>query len=84
MYKENGEVLSKLRLRGFRETSLSTHDFKPLYCIISNISRLQLEAAAVDNEASDRKCVHRLICSNVYFQVPLYNYTTRTYQKIYQ
>ena len=31
VYKSSGEVLSKLKSRGFRATSLSTYDFFTLY-----------------------------------------------------
>ena len=31
VYKNSGEVLSKLKSRGFRATSLSTYDFSTLY-----------------------------------------------------
>ena len=31
VYKNSGEVLSKLKLRGFRAISLSTYDFSTLY-----------------------------------------------------
>ena len=33
VYRNSGEVLSKLKSRGFRTTSLSTNDFSTLYTI---------------------------------------------------
>ena len=34
--KHSGEVLSKLKSRGFRATSLSTYDFSTLYTTFPN------------------------------------------------
>ena len=34
--KKSGEVLSKLKCRGFRATSLSTYDFSTLYTTLSH------------------------------------------------
>ena len=34
--KNSGEVISKLKLRGFRATSLSTYDFSTLYTTLSH------------------------------------------------
>ena len=36
VHKNSGEVLSKLKSRGFRATSLSTYDFSTLYTTLPN------------------------------------------------
>ena len=38
VYKNSGEVLSKLKSRGFRQTSLSTYDVFTLYTTLPNNS----------------------------------------------
>ena len=40
--KNSGEVLSKLKCRGFRATSLSTYDYSTLYTLPHNLIKEKL------------------------------------------
>ena len=67
--KNSGEVLSKLKCRGFRATSLSTYDFSTLYTALPHnlIKALKTMAHFIWPEMTDKLFSHPLTKVDIHF-----------------
>ena len=71
--KNSGEVLSKLKSRGFRATSLSTYDFSTLYTRLPIIyyKKKFLISLGVPSKSSTKMKIHYILPMKVYFILPV-------------
>ena len=68
--KNSGEVINKLKLRGFRATSLSTYDFSTLYTTLPH-NLIKEKLNDLIEWSFERECCHTLPVTNETRSIPL-------------